>query len=968
MNTIFYKTKQKAASIVFALVTVFALVGIQTASAQMPGGTYTIDANSSASTTNFRNFISFSNALRNISRTDGGPLYGAAGISGAITVNVVANSGPYTERVEFFQVTNASSTNTISINGNSNTIQFDATSTTTASIMFLNGADWFRIRNLRFRTINVNQGHGIRLANAADNNIIENNVFDISSVSSTGTANSSGIRLSSSETSNTDYTSSGVKGVNNQIIGNEIFGSTSNNGLYCGIVIQGSSSTAQQHNTLIKNNIIRNFYLYGVYDYYYHNGITYEGNTIYRGVKPTQTTYYGIYSFFSTNKVFDGNWIYDGAPTTSNFTFQAFGIYDYYGTTSNMGTHKYHNNVVAFTNGGYRYGIYGLTYYTTGMDYYHNTIYYRHHATGNYIQGYGFYTFHYEYRDLNFFNNIIDIEGTDIRATTYGRYFYNYGRINSDNNIQHKNTNSGSYQYHYRYSLTNGGTGNYNDLAALKAAGFDLNSKDVKPTYRDTVPTSAGIMNLIPTSIDIDGSGRVISAVTRDRDGNTRSTTAPDPGAYEFDMPINVSAITHPNAMCQNNQSDVQVTITNNATIALRNFSVQFSINGVVQATEVYTSTIQPNTSANYTFTQKLNNATIGSFVLTANVRGKAAVVSKNYSVNASPIGSVITQGSVFQGKFNAGDAQDPDIVAYGDNVRYSITPPTSYNNNQYNSTWVFDYWDLRSTNNVDAGATHTKTNPSSNNAVSSFTPVIAQSDETFILRYAIRSLTNGCVAPEVSRRIFVAPRPVASFTANAVCEGDAMQFNNTSTISTGNNTYKWEFGTGDETNLIDPTYTYPAAGTYSVKLTATSNYGYTHTVTQNVTVNPNPTADFIWNNECEGTAIQFTDASVIPGGTPSYSWTFGDGTTSTANSPAKTYVQVGTYPVTMKVTSLGCTGTATGYATLKPMPMASFISSPAVCNSEKISFTNNSSISNGSVGYNWNFGDNTFTSAYSSC
>jgi hypothetical protein len=83
-------------------------------------------------------------------------------------------------------------------------------------------------------------------------------------------------------------------------------------------------------------------------------------------------------------------------------------------------------------------GIYGLTYYTTGMDYYHNTIYYRHHATGNYIQGYGLYSYHYQYSDNLFYNNIIDIEGSDIRATTYGRYIYNYGRILSDYNIQHK--------------------------------------------------------------------------------------------------------------------------------------------------------------------------------------------------------------------------------------------------------------------------------------------------------------------------------------------------------------------------------------------------------------------------------------------------------------------------------------------------------------------------------------------------
>ena len=44
------------------------------------------------------------------------------GVSGPVTVDVVANSGPYYQWVEFKDIVGASSTNTITLNGNDNTV------------------------------------------------------------------------------------------------------------------------------------------------------------------------------------------------------------------------------------------------------------------------------------------------------------------------------------------------------------------------------------------------------------------------------------------------------------------------------------------------------------------------------------------------------------------------------------------------------------------------------------------------------------------------------------------------------------------------------------------------------------------------------------------------------------------------------------------------------------------------------
>ncbi|WKN29559.1 PKD domain-containing protein [Porifericola rhodea] len=122
------------------------------------------------------------------------------------------------------------------------------------------------------------------------------------------------------------------------------------------------------------------------------------------------------------------------------------------------------------------------------------------------------------------------------------------------------------------------------------------------------------------------------------------------------------------------------------------------------------------------------------------------------------------------------------------------------------------------------------------------------------------------------------------------------------------------------------------------------------------------PQADFSFDNNpaCVNNSVQFTNLSSAG---MQYAWDFGDGTTSTAANPTKTYSSTGKYTVSLTVTDGGITGntgncitTITKEIDILPQPVADFSFTPAAaqCENTSISFTNNSL--NVPAGTNWNW------------
>jgi gliding motility-associated-like protein len=126
-------------------------------------------------------------------------------------------------------------------------------------------------------------------------------------------------------------------------------------------------------------------------------------------------------------------------------------------------------------------------------------------------------------------------------------------------------------------------------------------------------------------------------------------------------------------------------------------------------------------------------------------------------------------------------------------------------------------------------------------------------------------------------------------------------------------------------------------------------------------TINPSPVALFIGNGTgCVPVSVTFTDQSTISSGSiAAWNWTFGDGNTSTTQSPTHTYTTGGTYSVTLTVTSnTGCTGTltVTNMITVTNPPVASFTApfTTSITN-PLVQFSDHSV---GGTSYFWNFGD----------
>jgi len=248
-------------------------------------------------------------------------------------------------------------------------------------------------------------------------------------------------------------------------------------------------------------------------------------------------------------------------------------------------------------------------------------------------------------------------------------------------------------------------------------------------------------------------------------------------------------------------------------------------------------------------------------------------------------------------------------------------------------------------------------------------------SAQTYIVTLTVTSV-NGCVNTYTDNQVIINALPVADFTFNDACEGNATTFTDASIPNApAMATYSWNFGDGGSSNQQNPVYTFPSYGTYQVTLTVVNSYGCTHSVTKPVTVYPKPIAEFTFSSAtCVGAPVNFYNQSFIPGGFTGYidqwTWDFDDGSTPVVinwpGSPDVTHTFAGggtVHHVLLTVhTTTGCTNSKEHTVTSFPSPIASFTVDPITCAGQIIHFTDHSQTNGGGAiqGWEWNFDDPT--------
>lgn len=227
---------------------------------------------------------------------------------------------------------------------------------------------------------------------------------------------------------------------------------------------------------------------------------------------------------------------------------------------------------------------------------------------------------------------------------------------------------------------------------------------------------------------------------------------------------------------------------------------------------------------------------------------------------------------------------------------------------------------------------------------------------------------TDGCSA-DTTRQITIYNRPPGEFMVNpaALCVGSSFTVTDTSGSSIAVNEWYWDFGNGYTTTVTSgPTtsYTYPVAGTYTIKHVARSSVTcVSDTISRVVTVYAKPVVSFTNNaNGCLDPSglVQFFGTASAPDGQAidAYLWNFGDPNatppnpnTSIIQNPTHNYQQ-GTYNVNFRATTInGCMKDTTMSLTFNLKPSLAYPPLNAVCENAPAFSIANATVTNGVTG-----------------
>jgi PKD repeat protein len=235
---------------------------------------------------------------------------------------------------------------------------------------------------------------------------------------------------------------------------------------------------------------------------------------------------------------------------------------------------------------------------------------------------------------------------------------------------------------------------------------------------------------------------------------------------------------------------------------------------------------------------------------------------------------------------------------------------------------------------------------------------------------------TAGCINTKM-KLIAIVPPPLSFFQISQQnCTHVPVLFTNLSTTFGGTFTsFFWDFGDGHDTLINAPatgnvSHTYTQAGNFTVILTVNTSLGCSaESAPVPLTISASPLALFSFGTTCAGSAVTFTDLSLLNAGTTlvNWLWDFGDPTSGTTNTsilqnPSHIYETPATYTVNLLVENAsGCPDTVSHTLEILPKPTLQF-SYVSTCLGTATAFTTNTTITNiGALAtFDWDFGDGT--------
>ena len=231
---------------------------------------------------------------------------------------------------------------------------------------------------------------------------------------------------------------------------------------------------------------------------------------------------------------------------------------------------------------------------------------------------------------------------------------------------------------------------------------------------------------------------------------------------------------------------------------------------------------------------------------------------------------------------------------------------------------------------------------------------------------------TNSGCASSTSVSVDVSEVPIPSFTSSTPGGCGPLNVTFSNTTNDVNATYTWDFGNGNSySGQNPPVEIYTDDGVYSVSLSMDNNGCVgTTTIDSMITVGP-PTANFTSDtvSGCDPLVVQFSDLSISQD--PSdpiidWQWNFGNGNTFNGQNPPPQTFTVGTYSVSLQVTTLnGCTHSLVNnnYIEVGAIDLVDFTKDlDTICAKNDVSFTNLTQISvphdPNEISYTWDFYD----------